>query len=668
EVTATAQLAFSIAYTSPETFEARIDEAGESTDPRDERSDFYSLAATFYAIGTGRIPFGAPTPALVMRQVLEEPVPPTGHDGVNRFLATAMAKDPAKRHASAQHVIDELAAIAGTGTGTGTGRTSLSVPASTAAPAALPSVVGDEPTRVDGGLAGAAQQPVGADAAPTIVDDGLADAGVAGPTGGPAEPGGPRSTDPSGPTGPASPRRLDRRLFIGGAVGALGAAGLGLVVRDQLGGQASEPSIEAQASTSTSVAAPTPTTAPTSTSIVEEAPDFQAIVEGASGEVVISSPYGRAEAATAALQDVVAAIGTDDLDVTIEYGEWLSPAQVADQLAIDGGPDMHIWSGGSRSLDAVDVAADVSDLWSGGLGEELGDVLQAMATTENGEQRIVPWNYYLWAVYYRRSLFRERDYVVPTTYEQLLDLAAQMEADGITPFAFANDGGWPAMGTFDQLNLRTNGHEFHLELLAGRQSWQDDRVRAVFDRFAELLPYHQAGANERAWPEAADGLIDRSSGMFVTGTFVRDVFPVDDADDLDFFVFPEIDAAVGTAVVETPVDGWVLAARSGDDAAARAVLYQLGTAEVQDRFRRSDPSAVMANPQVDRSLYDPLLAKVATVVSGATARTQFFDRDTDPDFAADVVGPALASFIEDPTDIETLLVDIDREAEVRFGS
>lgn len=85
-------------------------------------------------------------------------------------------------------------------------------------------------------------------------------------------------------------------------------------------------------------------------------------------------------------------------------------------------------------------------------------------------------------------------------------------------------------------------------------------------------------------------------------------------------------------------------------------------------FRQYPLRSSLANPGVDRSLYDPLLAKVVTVVSSASAITQFLDRDTDAGFATDVVGPAPATFIDDPSQIEGLLVELDREAERRLES
>ena len=87
--------------------------------------------------------------------------------------------------------------------------------------------------------------------------------------------------------------------------------------------------------------------------------------------------------------------------------------------------------------------------------------------------------------------------------DELTALATDMQGKGLIPFAFANDGRWPAMGTFDQLNFRMNGYQFHVDLMAGKEKWTDDKVKAVFAKWTELLPFHQPDANGRTWQEAA---------------------------------------------------------------------------------------------------------------------------------------------------------------------
>ncbi len=104
DTTGTGQMAFSLLYTPPETFDATTGPTGETSDPRDERSDLYSVAATLYTLITGTPLFWADSQAALMRQILTEPPPRTGDPTLDGFLARALAKDPDQRF----HTADQL--------------------------------------------------------------------------------------------------------------------------------------------------------------------------------------------------------------------------------------------------------------------------------------------------------------------------------------------------------------------------------------------------------------------------------------------------------------------------------------------------------------------------------------------------------------------------------
>ena len=58
----------------------------------------------------------------------------------------------------------------------------------------------------------------------------------------------------------------------------------------------------------------------------------------------------------------------------------------------------------------------------------------------------------------------------------------------------------------------------------------------------------------------------------------------------------------------------------------------------------------------------------STAVSAAPNVTQFLDRDTSPEFASNVAGPALADFIADPTKIDSILADMQSQAEAIYSA
>jgi multiple sugar transport system substrate-binding protein len=309
------------------------------------------------------------------------------------------------------------------------------------------------------------------------------------------------------------------------------------------------------------------------------------------------------------------------------------------------------------------LLGDITDVWDAGLNE-LGEGFKVASTGNDGKQYFVPWNYYIWGVYYRPSVFEENGWTVPTNLDELKSLASDMQDAGLTPFAFGNDGNWPAMGTFDQLNFRLNGYQFHVDLMAGKESWTDERVKNVFTIWEELLPFHQENPNGRKWEDAAKGIVDGTSGMMTIGTFLGSQFPDGDTSDLDFFVFPELNPEHGTGTVEAPIDGWCMAADPSNEAAAKELLYYFGTAPAQEAYLVEDPSVVASSSELDTSIYSPLQLKTLEAVASAPNVTQFLDRDTSPEFASNVVGPRFADFLADPSSIDGILVDMQEQAEV----
>ena len=134
-----------------------------------------------------------------------------------------------------------------------------------------------------------------------------------------------------------------------------------------------------------------------------------------------------------------------------------------------------------------------------------------------------------------------------------------MQADGLTPIAFTDKDGWPAMGTFDILNMRINGYQYHVDLMAGKKSWDSPQVKAVFNQWTELLPYYSAG---RARPHLAGGRSAgrQQAGRDVPARLVRRPAVHERADhaDLDFFPYPSINPKWGQDSLDAPIDGFML--------------------------------------------------------------------------------------------------------------
>ncbi|MEV6652493.1 ABC transporter substrate-binding protein [Streptomyces sp. NPDC051219] len=343
---------------------------------------------------------------------------------------------------------------------------------------------------------------------------------------------------------------------------------------------------------------------------------------------------------------------------------------------LQGKPDdVFMWFAGYRMqfFAKKGLLHDISDNWQS--YEGFSDALKAQSTGEDGKQYLTPYYYYPWAVFHRKSVFEERGYQAPGTLDEYLALAKQMRKDKLVPIAFCDKDGWPAMGTFDYINMRTNGYEFHASLMAGKEAWTDNRVKQVFDTWRSILPYCQPGANGRTWQEAATSLQKKEAGMAVFGLpHPGAQFPEEEQADIDFFPFPVINPEHGQDAVEAPIDGFLLAKKARNlrsDAgmeSAKDLLSWLATGEAEDIYLAGDPNNIAVSDKADTSKYTPIQKKAVALVSGAKQISQFLDRDTRPDFSSTVMIPAIQSFINDPKDVDGLVNGIERQKKTIFAA
>lgn len=335
---------------------------------------------------------------------------------------------------------------------------------------------------------------------------------------------------------------------------------------------------------------------------------------------------------------------------------------------LQGNPDdVFTWFAGYRMNQFAEqgLIADLSDRWP---IDGMPDSFKQASTASDGKQYFVPKDYYPWAVFYKKSVFEKNGFEPPTTLDEMTALCKKMKAKGMVPFAFGDKDGWPAMGTFDILNMRINGFQFHMDLMKGEKAWDSSEVKQVFDTWRSLLPYHQTDPLGRTWQEAAQTLGKGEAGMYMFGTFIVDGIP-DQAEDLDFFTYPELDSSVGATALDAPIDGFCMSAASDNTENAKKFLSFLGTAEAADAANgKADAPFIAANENASQSSYSALQKKSAEVVGQATDIAQFLDRDTRADFASTVMIQSLQTWLGKPDDIDGVTKSIQEQKVSIFGS
>jgi multiple sugar transport system substrate-binding protein len=330
---------------------------------------------------------------------------------------------------------------------------------------------------------------------------------------------------------------------------------------------------------------------------------------------------------------------------------------------LQGTPDdLATWFAGYRMqfFAAQNLLTPLDDVWDK-IGTNFNDATKNLSKGVDGKYYFVPLYNYPWVVFYNKSVFNSKGYAVPKSWDQFLALGTQMKKDGLIPLAFADKDGWPALGTFDIINMRVNGYDYHIKLMKHEVPWTDKGVKDVFDHWAQLLPHCQKGATGRVWQDAAKALENKQAGMMFQGSNqVAANYAAANLADLDFFPFPEINSEFGTDFMDAPTDGFMLPKKAKNQAAAKAVLEYIGTPQAEATFLKSDKWDIGVAQGLVAPTYNDIQKKAVTEIGKCKNVAQFMDRDTVPDMATAMI-KAIQSFIDDPS--KSNIASIQKSAE-----
>jgi multiple sugar transport system substrate-binding protein len=332
---------------------------------------------------------------------------------------------------------------------------------------------------------------------------------------------------------------------------------------------------------------------------------------------------------------------------------------------LQGTPDsLATWFAGYRLqfFAAQGLLSPIDDVWEK-IGGNFNDAAKSLSKGLDGHYYMVPLYNYPWVVHYNKSVFTAKGYEVPTTWDAFIALSKKMQSDGLVPLAFADKDGWPALGTFDILNMRVNGYDYHIKLMKHEVPWTDPGVKAVFDQWREMAPYQQKGANGRIWQDGAKALENKQAGMMFQGTNqVAANYSAKNLTDLDFFVFPAINPSFGTDYMDAPTDGFMLPKKGKNPGSAKKLLEYIGTADAEASFLKTDHWDVgLANGLVAPT-YNDIQKKSVTEIGKCKNVAQFMDRDTVPDMATAMI-KLIQQFIDSPT--ESTIASIQKSAEAQ---
>jgi len=342
--------------------------------------------------------------------------------------------------------------------------------------------------------------------------------------------------------------------------------------------------------------------------------------------------------------------------------------QILVTLAGDNPPDLFSYWAGARTQFVVDGGrlAPIDEMWA---ANELDSVIPAGiaegASTYGGSKYLIPIGYHYVGMFYNPAVMEAAGVTaMPTTWEELLAVAEQLKAAGVTPFALGSMNRWPAQFWFDYLMLRTAGPEYRARLMAGEASYTDPEVVAVMEQWKTLVDsgYFVENANAYDWTDAADQVANGQAAMTLMGTWITGYWNGNNlvpGENYDFFPFPTITEGVPNAALG-PVDGFVMTEGSQNKLQAEKLLLHLLDPQVQAGWAQAQ-GALAPSMKVDPAIYNVVMAKANDQVAGAEVFAFNYDLATTPPMAEGGLN-MFAQFMNDPANFADYLAETEAVA------
>ncbi len=310
-------------------------------------------------------------------------------------------------------------------------------------------------------------------------------------------------------------------------------------------------------------------------------------------------------------------------------------------LARGNPPELFSYWAGAKTQELVDSGhlLPLDDLWQQeNLEQRFSTAVANKASRYNGKHYLLPITQHFVVFFYNTRLFAQYGLTAPSTWPELLRLAADLKAQGIVPFSLGAKERWPAQFWFDYLLLRRAGPDYRQRLMVGEASYGDPQVERVFAEWSDLLAkgYFNTDANHINWTEALEQVCSGRAAMTLMGTWAIPALSaancrLAEESGFDFFAFPQIDAAVPKVAVG-PVDGIVLTKASTHQPLTKSLLSYFGGVEPQSKFSLGS-GAFSPNVEVPKEIYSPLKRRIEAEMVSAPEWAFNYDLATRPNIA-----------------------------------
>ncbi|MFF2052328.1 ABC transporter substrate-binding protein [Leifsonia sp. NPDC058194] len=164
----------------------------------------------------------------------------------------------------------------------------------------------------------------------------------------------------------------------------------------------------------------------------------------------------------------------------------------------------------------------------------------------------LPYQYNIEGIFYNKKIFADNGWQVPTTWAEMLDIAAKAKAAGLTAFSASGEQGWPLTRLISGYLYRDLGPDALQKVADGKAKLTDaDYVKAA-QQIADLGKDGYFGSNVASldYDSATNEFLTGKSAMIYMGSWLLGNINSDSdaigADNVGFFKLPAVDGGAGS--------------------------------------------------------------------------------------------------------------------------
>lgn len=245
-------------------------------------------------------------------------------------------------------------------------------------------------------------------------------------------------------------------------------------------------------------------------------------------------------------------------------------------------------------------------------------------------------------IWYSPSYFADNGYDIPTDWQGLLDLTAEIQSDSGNPpwcVAFGSDAatGWPGTDWIEDLVLRQSGTDVYDQWVAGDVKFTDDKIKSAFEDFGKIAlnsDYVNAGFGgidtivTTPFGDAATALADGDCALhhqasFFDGFITDAGATVAEDGDIWAFIMPPYEAG-GSSDGAVVTGGGEIVAAFDDSESTQKVQEYLSSADWANS-RVALGGVISANKGLDPANASSNILKSAIEILQADTTTFRFD-------------------------------------------